>query len=104
MTDIQFVNEIEWDGTSLAVWAATPRGRVLCEVRDDPIHTLGIYNDAIERESTRDRHDIFERLRPAIVAKIARTALEGTPTENSEYFSLRTKAKDARFYALRPGL
>jgi hypothetical protein len=79
MADIQFEDEIEWDGTNLTVWAATPRGRVLCEVRRDTIHTLSIYNDAIEREIERDRHDILERLRPAIVAKIARNALEGAP-------------------------
>jgi hypothetical protein len=79
MADIQFENEIEWDGTNLTVWAVTLRGRVLCEIRRDTIHTLSIYNDAIEREIKRDRRDIFDRLRAAIVAKIAQNGLKGAP-------------------------
>jgi hypothetical protein len=74
MADIQFENEIEWDGKRLSVWAVTHRGRVLCEVPRDTIHMLSIYNDAIEGEIKRDRHDIFERLRPALVIKIAQNA------------------------------
>jgi hypothetical protein len=52
------------------------RGRVLCEVPRDATHALSIYyRDAIERGSGRDRHDINERLRPALVAKIAQNSL-----------------------------
>jgi hypothetical protein len=75
MTDIQFENEISWNGSSLLVWAVTHRGRILCEVPRNTIHSLSIYNDAIEREIERDRQDIFERLRPALVAKIAQNSL-----------------------------
>jgi hypothetical protein len=81
MAEIQFENEIEWDGANLTVWAVTPRGSVLCEIGRNTIHTLSIYNDAIEREIRRDRQDIFERLRPAIVAKIAQLALQRTLTD-----------------------
>jgi hypothetical protein len=70
MVDIRFENEIQWDGEKLSVWAATRRGRIMCRIPRDTIHVLGIYNDAIEREIYRDRQDIFERLRPALIAKI----------------------------------
>ena len=76
MADIQFENEIEWDGKSLSVWAVTHRGRLLCEVPRDTIHMLSTYNDATEREIERDRQDIFERVRPALVAKIGQNALD----------------------------
>ena len=76
MADIRFENEIEWNGENLSVWAVTQRGRVLCEVPRDTIHLLGIYNDATEKEIKRDRQDIFERLRPALVAKIAQNVLD----------------------------
>jgi len=81
MADIQFENEIGWDGRILSVRAVTHRGRVLCEVPRDTIHTLSIYNDAIDREIKRDRHDIFERLRPALVAKLSQTALDAVPMD-----------------------
>ena len=71
MENIQFENEIAWDGRALSIWAATHQGRVLCLLPRDTIHTLSIYNDAIEREIKRDRHEIFERFRTALVAKIA---------------------------------
>ena len=76
MADIRFEDEIDWDGTSLSVWAVTQSGRLLCKVPRDTIHMLSIYNDAIDREINRDRHDIFERLRPALVAKIVQCALD----------------------------
>jgi len=76
MTDIQFENEIEWDGKSLSVWAITYRGRLLCEIPRVTIHMLSIYNDAIEREIKRDRHEIFERLRSSVVAKITERAID----------------------------
>jgi hypothetical protein len=81
MADIQFENEIEWNGRSLSAWAVTPRGRVLCEIPRDTIHMLSIYNDATEREIKRDRQDIFKRLRPALVAKIAQNALDAVSVD-----------------------
>jgi hypothetical protein len=75
MADIQFDNEIAWDGERLSVLAVTHRGRIVCEIPRDTIHMLSIYNDATEREIKRDRQDIFERLRPALVAKVVRNAL-----------------------------
>lgn len=81
MADVQFEDVIEWDGNSLSVWAVTHRGRVLCEVPRDTIHTLSIYNDAIGREIQRDRRDILERLQPALIAKIAQATLASVSTE-----------------------
>jgi hypothetical protein len=46
------------------------------EVPRDTIHTLSLYNDAIEREIDRDRRDMIERLRPALVAKIVDKAID----------------------------
>jgi hypothetical protein len=73
MADIQFENNIQWDGEKLSVWAVTRRGRIVCAIPRDTIHVLSIYNDAIEREIKRDQQDIFERLRPALIAKIQNT-------------------------------
>jgi hypothetical protein len=78
VADIRFENEIGWDGESLLVWAVTHR-RVLCEVPRDTIHMLSVYNDATEREIKRGRQDIFELLRPALVAKIAQNVLDRIP-------------------------
>jgi hypothetical protein len=82
MADIQFEDEIEWDGKNLSVWATTHFGRVLCEIPRDTIHMLSIYNDATEREIKRDRQDIFERLRPALVAKIVQNALDAVSVDS----------------------
>jgi hypothetical protein len=76
MADIRLENEIDWDGTSLSVWAVTHRGRILCKIPRDTIHALSIYNDAIEREIKRDRNDIVEHLRRALVTKIAQAVLD----------------------------
>jgi hypothetical protein len=80
MADIQFDDEIDWDGKSISVWAVTQFGRVLCKIPRDTIHTLSTYNDAIEREINRARNDIFVLLRPALVAKIAQTAPDAVST------------------------
>jgi hypothetical protein len=71
MENVRFEEEIAWDGSALSIWAVTPTGRVLCLVPRDTIHMLSIYNDAIEREIERDRHDIVARFQPALAAKIA---------------------------------
>jgi hypothetical protein len=54
MSEVQFDSEILWDGNSLTVWANVNGSRV-------------------SREIGRDRAEIFSRLRPALVAKIARS-------------------------------
>jgi hypothetical protein len=80
MADIRFENEIAWDGRSLSVWAVTESGRILCKIPRGTVHALSIYNDAIEREIKRDRNDIFQILRPALVAKVAQVALDAVAT------------------------
>lgn len=68
MSAVLFENEIRWDGNSLAVWATVDGSRIFCEIPRSTIHLL---SGTIE--TARDRAEIFDRLRPAVVAKIART-------------------------------
>ena len=68
MSAVQFENEIRWDGNSLAVWATVNGSRIYCEI---PRSTLHLFSGSIE--TARERAEIFERLRPAVIAKIACT-------------------------------
>ena len=68
MLAVQFENEIRWDGNSLAVWATVNGSRIFCEI---PRSTIHLFSGTIE--TARDRAEIFGRLRPAVVAKIACT-------------------------------
>ena len=69
MSAVQFDSEISWDGNSLTVWANVNGSRVLCEIPRSTIHRVPFLSDEISR----DRAAIFYRLRPAVVAKIARS-------------------------------
>ncbi len=73
MSTVQFENEIRWDGNNLSVWATVDGSRIFCEIPRSTIHEVLLFGDAIAREIGRDRAEIFGRLRPAVVAKIART-------------------------------
>jgi len=73
MSAVQFENEIRWDGNSLSVWATVNGSRIFCEIPRSTIYEVPLCGDAITREIARDRAEIFDRLRPAVVAKIART-------------------------------
>jgi len=73
MSAVQFENEIRWDGNSLSVWATVNGSRIFCEIPRSTIHEVRFFGDAMSREIARDRAEIFDRLRPAVVAKIART-------------------------------
>ena len=73
MSEVRFENEIRWDGNSLSVWATVNGSRVFCEIPRSTIHEVQLFWDAISREIARDRAEIFDRLRPAVVAKIARS-------------------------------
>jgi hypothetical protein len=69
----RFEDEIRWDGNSLTVWATLNGSRIFCEIPRSTIHEVPLFGDAISREIDRDRAEIFDRLRPAVVAKISRT-------------------------------
>jgi len=73
MSTVQFENEIRWDGNNLSVWATVDGSRIFCEIPRSTIHEALLFGAAIAREIGRDRAEIFDRLRPAVVAKIART-------------------------------
>ena len=68
MSAVRFENEIRWDGNNLSVWATVDGSRIFCEI---PRSTIHLFSGTIE--TARDRAEIFDRLRPAVVAKIART-------------------------------
>jgi len=67
----------DWEATALqdqpSVWASVNGSRIFCEIPRSTIQEVPRFGDAIPREITRDRAEIFDRLRPAVVAKIART-------------------------------
>ena len=67
---IEFDN-VQWDGKCIAVWASTERGRIKCIIPRSTIHAMPLFSDAITREIDRDREEIVDRFRPALVAKIA---------------------------------
>jgi hypothetical protein len=69
---IQFDKEIQWDGNHLSVWAINNGARMLCKIPRATIHEVPLFGDVLTREIARDRLEIFDRLRPALVAKIAR--------------------------------
>ena len=73
MSAVRFENEICWDGNSLSVWATVNGSRIFCEIPRSTIREVPVFGDAITLENARDRAEIFDRLRPAVVAKIART-------------------------------
>jgi hypothetical protein len=68
--NIQFESDIRWDGNNLSVWANISGSRILCVIPRATIHKVPLFGDAITREIARDRVEIFDRLRSAIVAKI----------------------------------
>ena len=70
--EIQFDSEIQWDGNHLSVWALINGARILCRIPRATIHEVPLFGDVLTREIARDRVEIFDRLRPAIVAKIIR--------------------------------
>ena len=73
MSAVRFENEIHWDGNSITVWANLNGSRIFCEIPRSTIHEVTLLGDAISGDVGRDRAEIFDRLRPAVVAKIART-------------------------------
>jgi hypothetical protein len=70
---VQFDNEIGWDGNCLTVWATVNGSRVFCAIPRSTIHGVPLLSDEISWEISRDRAAIFDRLRPAVVAKIVRS-------------------------------
>ena len=47
--------------------------RVFCEIPRSNIHGVPLLSDEISWEISRDRAALFDRLRPAVVAKIVRS-------------------------------
>ncbi len=68
---VKFSDQINWDGQSLYVEAATGFGLVTCKVPRDTVHVIRLYSDAIGREIYLDRHRIVEKLAPFLQAKLS---------------------------------
>jgi hypothetical protein len=82
--EIQFDSEIQWDGNHLSVWAVNNGARILCRIPRATIHEVPLFGDVLTREIARDRVEIFDRLRPALAAKIVRESsgpVELQPTD-----------------------
>jgi hypothetical protein len=82
--EIQFDSEIQWDGNHLSVWAVNNGARILCRIPRATIHEVPLFGDVLAREIARDRVEIFDRLRPALAAKIVRESsgpVELQPTD-----------------------
>ena len=62
--------EIQWDGDTLSRWVILDGRRVLLSASRDMIHSLSFYNDAVSWEIERHKVDIFERLRPLLLAAL----------------------------------
>ena len=77
--EIQFDSEIQWDGSHLSVWAVNNGVRILCRIPRATIHEVPPFSDVLTREIARDRLEIFDRLRSALVTKIVRES--GGPVE-----------------------
>lgn len=67
---VEFEPEIEWDGTSLSRWAVSRGNRIHIRLPREMIHSIPIYNDAIGWEIERYKADIFERLKPKLLADL----------------------------------
>jgi hypothetical protein len=70
---VRFDSEISWDGNSLTVWANVNGSRVFCEIPRTTIYGMPRLSDEIPWEISRDRAEIFDRLRPTVVTKIIRS-------------------------------
>jgi hypothetical protein len=70
---VEFEPEIEWDGTSLSRWAVMGGNRIHLRLPRELIHSITIYNDAIGWEIERYKADIFERLKPKLLADLTLT-------------------------------
>src|SRR5207247_6305567 len=73
VSGLQFDSEIGWDGNSPTVWATVNGSRVFCAIPRSTIHGVPLLSDEISWEISLDRAAIFDRLRPAVVAKIVRS-------------------------------
>ena len=67
---MEFEPKIEWDGTSLSRWAVIGGNRIQVHLTREMIYSIPIYNDAIGWEIERYKADIFERLKPKILANL----------------------------------
>ena len=71
-TSIQFEDDIQFDGACITVWALTKQHRIECKIPRATIDSIPIFCDLITREINRDRREIVDRLRTALVAKLGR--------------------------------
>ena len=58
----EFSNQIDWDGKTLYIEAATDVGRVTCKVPRDTVHVIRLYSDAIGREIYLESYRIVQTL------------------------------------------
>lgn len=68
--DIEFDEEIDWNGRALTRWATVDGRRIQFFLQREMIHDTPIYNDLIEREIKRYRFEIFDRLKPRLLATL----------------------------------
>jgi hypothetical protein len=64
------LESIAWNGDVLTAIIATDGRRVTCSIERDAIHTLPMYNDAVEWEIERHKIDIFDRLKPMLASRL----------------------------------
>jgi hypothetical protein len=64
---------IKWDSglQALSGWTTWDNRRVRICIPRDLIHTISVYNDAIESEIEQFKDDITERLKPILMAQAA---------------------------------
>ena len=61
-------SNVKWDSKSqtLSGWASIGENRIRVRIPRVVIHSISIYNDALEWEIERHKEDIIERLKPVL--------------------------------------
>ena len=67
----EVATDIKWDSNlqALSGWAILNGKRAQVCIPRDLIHTISVYNDAIESEIEQFKDDILKRLSPVLLAK-----------------------------------
>lgn len=79
---VEFEPEITWDGNAILRWAIVNGERIQIRIPREVVHTLPMHNDALEREIDRDKEEIFERLKPKLLADLSEYVC---PTTHRKY-------------------
>jgi hypothetical protein len=64
------IESIVWDGSSLSTVVSLENRRVTCTIPREAVHAVSIYGDVVSRDISRNRPDIFERVKGLLEAKI----------------------------------